>query len=171
MTDPQDSHLSALEEAMTGLVASHETLLDLTTRHRAAMARADTDALTRIIEAQEAELRIVARLEAQRRAAVRALVGGVARKAPEPPLAQALAKVADPLRDRVAQLAERLRGLVGRLIRERDVVRQATVSLVGHMEGLMRQVAQSLSQSGAYARSGQVEAPQQPIVTGLDVTT
>ena len=176
MSEPQntpthETTLAELETTLAGLVASHETLLDLTTRHRAAITRADAAELTAVITAQEEELRVIATLEQRRRAAARALEGGVARRAPEPTLTQALSNAAQPVRERVSALAEKLRGLLGRIIRERNVVKQATASLVGHMEGLMRQVAQSLSASGAYARTGRVEAPTQPIVTGLDITS
>ncbi|MEL7473561.1 MAG: flagellar export chaperone FlgN [Planctomycetota bacterium] len=160
-----------LERSLHELVQSHERLLELTVQHRAAIARSSAPELDALVRAQHTEIKRIAELEQHRRQAVRELVGGLPRRAPQPTIETVLQRVAGEVRERIGGLAERLRGLLTRLQRERAIVQRATASLVSHMEGLMRQVAASLSPSGAYAASGRVEAPRQPIAAGLDVTS
>jgi hypothetical protein len=51
---------------------------------------------------------------------------------------------------------------------EQNLLRVVSRVLLAHMEGLMRQIAQSMSHSGTYARSGVV--PSSPaVVTSLDL--
>jgi hypothetical protein len=47
-------------------------------------------------------------------------------------------------------------------------IKAATVSLVAHMEGLMRQVGRQLSHSGTYTKRGYVEAGG-CVVSALDL--
>lgn len=169
---PADDAARELESTLERMIEAHEALLALTRQHRAAISKADAKALGAIAAEQHAQIRRIGELEQARRAAVRALMTRPSgRRAPEPTIAQVLECLHGPMRERLGNLAERLRGVLTRLRDEREIVKRATANLVSHMEGLMRQVAASLSASGAYGRSGRVEAPTQPIATGLDLTT
>ena len=65
-------------------------------------------------------------------------------------------------------LAERLRELLARLQREHAALKEASLALAGHMEGLMRQLSKRLSHAGTYGRTGMVESRVQ-VVSALDL--
>ena len=71
------------------------------------------------------------------------------------------------VRGKLAAAAATLRALVTRVSQEAASLRSATMTLMAHMEGLMRQVARSLSHAGTYGQRGVVAGNQ--IVTSLDV--
>ena len=87
---------------------------------------------------------------------------------PAPTLRQIALSLPEPQRTRLSGQAERLREMMERVQRESGTVRAATRSLLAHMEGLMRQVARSLSHAGTYGSGGRVQAAH-AVVSSLDV--
>lgn len=154
------------------LIEAHETLLAMAREHRGLIARADGAGVEALSVRQGELVRRIATLEQHRRAAARALVGrGGRRGDAEPTLQQVCAALPEPRRTEVAARAEKLRGLLGRVREEHRVVRRATTLMLGHMEGLMRQVAQALSHAGTYSRQGAIGAGSAAVVSALDLTT
>ncbi|MBL8874433.1 MAG: flagellar export chaperone FlgN [Phycisphaerae bacterium] len=157
-----------LRALLREFLAQHETLLGLTTEHHEAIRQADPLRCERVMQAERNTLASIAELESRRQNLVR-------RAQTEIRPAQAVARLSDlarcaPEGERAGliEMAERLRGLVARVQEEQNIVRVVSRVLLAHMEGLMRQVARSLSHAGTYARSGAVAAGS-PIVTSLDV--
>lgn len=150
-------------------IAQHEKLLSLTTEHHEAIRQADPLRCERVMQAERSTLASIAELESQRQQLVKR---AQAELRPLPPSISRLSDLArcapEAIRTNLVEMADRLKGLVTRVQEEQNVVRVVSRVLLAHMEGLMRQVASSLSHSGTYAKSGAVAAGA-PIVTRLDV--
>lgn len=168
---PQDNSLaSSLERLLEALLAVHRGLLEVTARQRDAVRRADTVAMDACLREQMAGLARAAELERERAALVaRVAPGGLGRGVPVTLTALA-GLVEGPARERLLGLAGELRTLVVRLREEQAVVRAASATLLSHMDGVMKQVAQRLSHAQTYGRRGSVE-PVAAVVTTLDLTT
>jgi len=152
-------------ESLLRELAVHQTdLLALATEHRAAIARADTGAIASCVERQAAILER-SRASEQRR---RTLVETWAPRERGITLTDLASRVEEPARTRLLALGGQVRTLVERLARENRIVRAATESLMAHMDGLVRQVARRLSQSGTYSRRGGIDAGT-PLVAGIDL--
>jgi hypothetical protein len=170
MIAEQDNSLAAsLERLLAALLSAHRELLDVTARQRDAIRRADTADMEACLRDQLAGLARAAELERERTALVARTFPGPARGAPA--TLTALAGLCEgPARERLLGLAGELRALVVRLREEQAVVRAASATLLSHMDGVMKQVAQRLSHAQTYGRRGSVE-PVAAVVTSLDLTT
>lgn len=172
-----EAEVAELESLLEHLLREHEELLTLAGTHRAAIAAADPHSLGTCVQRQAEVARRVEELE-QRRMAVMARVGERMKKlakgkpieaVPDRPTVSWLAKsLAEPVRTRLVALADRLRELLARLQKEHAALREASVALAGHMEGLMRQLANRLSHAGTYGRRGLVESRVQ-VISALDL--
>lgn len=158
-----------LRDLLTEFIAQHEALLRQTTEHHEAIRQADPLRCDRIMQAERATLARIAELESQRQQLVKRAQNEI-RPAPA-----SLARLSDlarcapeAIRTNLIELAERLKSLVARVQEEQNVVRVVSRVLLAHMEGLMKQVARSLSHAGTYAKTGAVGAGA-PIVTSLDI--
>lgn len=175
-SSPAPTFQAAIHDELRALlaefIAQHETLLRLTTQHHEAIRQADPVGCERVMQGERATLAAIADLESRRQQLVKRA------QAELRPLPPSIAKLSDlarcapaypeAIRTNLVEMAERLKGLVVRVQQEQNVVRVVSRVLLAHMEGLMRQVASSLSHSGTYAKSGAVAAGA-PIVTSLDI--
>lgn len=161
-----------LEALLRDLIAHHERMLSLCIAHAGALARADGPATARLIEEQQTVGRAIIDLDARR---TRLVAGWNAGTPPTPgapggTLSALAARLPEPARARVLDLAARLRGILSALVDQQRVVARASETLLGHMQGLMAQVARKLSHAGIYARPGApVAVAGGPVVSGLDV--
>ena len=158
-----------LRGLLAEFIARHETLLSLATEHHEAIRQADPLRCERVMQAERATLAAIAELESRRQSLVKRAQVEIR------PLPASIARLSDlarcapeTLRANLLDMSDRLKALVARVQEEQNVVRVVSRVLLAHMEGLMRQVASSLSHSGTYAKSGAVAAGA-PIVTSLDV--
>jgi hypothetical protein len=143
---------------LAAMLSQHEALLEAVRRHRAALSRADRDAIAEAMRTQAACIERIRAADAERRRAFGdAAVPEIARALPE------------GARREVMDLGGRLRALIEQVRGEQAVVEAASRSLLGHMEGLFRQVSARLSHAGTYGRLGRVDAGQQ-VVSGIDLT-
>lgn len=157
-----------VEDLLTALLAEHRAMLDLAARQRDALRTADTRAMDACLGEQRERLARIAALDEERRRLVESVLhsskGGPAT------LAQ-LAALAGPTdRDRLLALASDLKRHIERVREELGVIRAASASLMGHVEGIMRQVVQRLSHAQTYGRRGAVEA-RVSVVSSLDLTS
>lgn len=153
-----------LESILRELAVHQNDLLILATEHRAAIARADTSAIASCVERQAAILER-SRATEQRR---RTLIETWAPRERGITLTDLACRVEEPARTRLLALGGQVRSLVERLARENRIVRAATESLMAHMDGLVRQVARRLSQSGTYSRRGGIDTGA-PLLAGIDL--
>jgi hypothetical protein len=156
-----------LVRILQDLIAVHEQMLTIAGEHRSAISRADGAAVQACVEQQAVLIARVGQLETERLAAIAAVIP------PAPHGRATIAAVAERLpeaaRARILAAARALRDLVLRLQHESRVIREATTSLISHMDGLMLQVARALSQTRLYDPRGRID-PTAPVPSGLDLT-
>ncbi len=157
-----------LRDLLTALLARHEAMLRHTQQHHEAIRQADVRRVEQIVRDEQATLAAIADLELKRQS----LVARAAREiTPAPKNLSRLSDIAlhCPASERteLLELSARLRKAIERLQQEQNLLRVVSRVLMAHMEGLMRQVARSLSHAGTYGQRGVVAGNQ--IVTSLDV--
>ncbi len=160
----EDSALARVEAIVGELVDRHEAMLVALGEHRAALTSADTVRLGLSLEACADILESIAALEDERRA----LLGEGDKESKRTTIAQIAQRLEGPRRDRLLELGGRLRTLIQTVRTEQATLARAAESLASHMEGLIRQVAAKLSQTGAYGRDGRV-GDASAVVSALDV--
>lgn len=175
LSTDQASELRALLEELT---LHHEHMLTLLSQHRAAISRADGTALDACITAQQEAAIRLSDLDSRRLRLVREVWHGgnpaAARRgavAPTPALTLSFlaSRAAEPARTGLLAAAKRLKEAMNAVAGKQRAVRMASDSLLGHMQGLIAQVARSLSQTGTYTRPGQQDAA--PVISALDMTS
>lgn len=178
-TDPE---IAELERLLEKLLTEHEELLALAGHHRTAIATADPHSLGACVQRQNEVMQRVAELEKKRLGLMARLMdkmrplaskasasGRSVEAVPDKPTVSWIAKaLPEPIRSRLVALAERLRDLLARLQREHAALKEASLALASHMEGLMRQLAKQLSHAGTYGRRGVVESKVQ-VISALDL--
>lgn len=158
-----------LEAILSELVREHEGLEAMAGEHRAAISTLDTDRLRGVVERTGEALTRVARLEERRCEVLGVAPPRLGKRVAGQPTVVELAPLIDgPRRERVLELAKRLRELVERVRARHAAIGRASESLATHMRGLMQQVAAELSGTNTYSPRGRVEAGT-PVMTGLDV--
>jgi hypothetical protein len=161
-----------VESLLDELLAQHEAWRGLQADQRNALRRADGDGVEDVVGRQSAVLQRIADLEERRRAVVKAACasGAVARADATGPvtLTQIAEALPEPGRGRLLDLAGRLKALLADIDSQNRMLKSATHTLVTHMEGLMRQVARTISHSGTYGRRGYVDSTP-TVVSGMDV--
>jgi hypothetical protein len=163
----QSQPAQALDALLNDLLNVHRALLIAAEDHRSALRAADG---TRVQAAAEraATLHQLNTLLDQRR---RELVAAhpIPGQPPEKVRLSDLAMLVEqPDRDRLLGLAEETKAVMSRVNDEHRTIRVATDVLLAHLEGLMRQVGQTLSHARTYTRKGFVEAGS-PVVSALDL--
>lgn len=149
----------ALTRTLEAMIEQHEILLEAVLEHRAALSRADREGVAEAMRVQVGVIERIREIDAGRRKAFgqTTTVQDIALVLPEETRAELL------------NLGAKLRACIEKVRTEQAVVAAASQALLGHMEGLFRQVAARLSHAGTYSRGGCVETGQQ-IVSGIDLT-
>lgn len=154
--------LDKLESLLSDLESEHETLLELAGQQRDAICNADARQLGQIVEQTAATLGRIATIEHSRRQVIAQPDGSL-------PTVDQIASNATPHHAQVlAHRSKSLRELMIRLKDEHEAVRQASLALSNHMNGLIEQVSAKLSHSGTYGRTGAVDPGRQQVVSSLD---
>ncbi len=163
-----------LNTLLDGLIAAYERLAVAGMGHREAIRTADTHGMDRAVRAQTAMFRELAKLDQQRRELVahaHASFPALSRTATDRTTLSQLATLAsDSKRADLARKAEALRAVVRGVQEQNTGIKTATLSLVAHVEGIMRQVARQLSHTGTYSRRGVVEAVP-GVLSAVDLST
>lgn len=161
-----------LEGVLDAYLARYDQLAGQVGAQREALRRADGAGVAEATSAQRVILEAIAMLEARRGALVNdaaACLPSLARPRKGPitlrEVAQALPVQNAP---ELLRKAERLRARVIETHEATRVVAGATKSLLGHIEGLMRTVAQQISHAGTYSQRGVVESGG-AVVSSLDL--
>jgi len=149
----------AIAHILAAMIEQHEALLEAVRHHQASLRRADRDGIAEAMKAQTVAIGRIRQIDAERREAFghAMAVQDIAATLPEAAKAEVL-ELAGKLRDRIETVR-----------REQAIVECASRTLLGHMEGLFRQVSARLSHAGTYGRLGRVDAGQQ-VISGIDLT-
>lgn len=161
---------SRLESLLTALQQVQRSILEATARQRDAMRRADPIGVQLATADLGQHTTRLSELERDRVALVRdAEDAALFTKASGPATLRVLAGACPPnVRAGLMKQAQALRSLMEEVARETNSTRAATLTLLAHVEGVMRQVAGRLSHSGTYSRRGVVEAGAS-VVSAVDV--
>lgn len=166
---PRAPSAAELEALLTDMLAHHERMLALAREHAGALRRADAVGVARAVQAQQQAGRAVVDLEARRARLVSAVAGPAASPA-KVTLSGLAMLVPEPARTRLTALAARLKSVLIAADAQQQVVLAASKALLGHMQGLMAQVARSLTHAGTYSRPGPAPVSASAVVhSGLDV--
>ncbi len=138
-----------LDLLLTDLETHHHQQLTLLEAHRAAIARADGDALAHCVLAQQQAAVRLSELDDRRAVLLRA-AGAV----PGVTLSALCDRAPAGLAAHLRQRATGLRALMTRCVRAQESIALASASLLGHARGLMAQIARRLSETGVYVRPG-----------------
>lgn len=157
-----------LRDLLVALLARHEAMLRHTKLHHEAIRQADVRRCEQIVRDEQATLAAIADLELKRQSLVARAMREIV---PTPKNLSRLSDIAlhcpDATRPELLELSARLRRTLENLQQEQNLLRVVSRVLMAHMEGLMRQVARSLSHAGTYGQRGVVAGSQ--IVTSLDM--
>ncbi|MBL8762796.1 MAG: flagellar export chaperone FlgN [Phycisphaerae bacterium] len=153
----------------------HDQLLAVAEEHRAALRAADGASVERCVRREVSLAEAASRLDSRRsrlaRALLDGLVGASAGAGRDATLAQLAPLIPEPVRSRVSEAAAALRVTAGSVRGRFAVLHAATQSLAAHAEGLVRQVAASLSHARTYGRGGACQAGVTHFLNVLDVRT
>lgn len=159
---------------LTALSDTHESMEQAFAQQRDAMRKADPNAFEQAAHAHRTCLEALMALDQQRRTLVADAVSLLPPLGRKPATQLTLTEIAATLpvndRARLVEQAKVCRQTIERVHTQQRTLRGATLSLLAHMEGVMRQVARSLSHAGTYTRKGFVEAGT-PVVSSLDLQT
>ncbi len=153
----------AVESLLTDLLAAYGELASLAAEHRAAISRADGDAVEACARREAGLAARLADIEQRRRALASAPPGE------RVTISSVVERLPQPARARAAELVSRLRETVKGVQRDYATIRAATQSIVAHIDGLVQQVSRRLSGTGTYGPEGRVEAAK-TVPCGIDVT-
>ncbi len=181
MTETREQPELLLRDTLGDLITEHERLLDLTRQQREAIAAADLPAMRDCATRQSELTQVIRQLDQRRIVAIATFAEGRGSRpgtrggrAGRPGQAMTVRRIADelpePSRTSLLEIADRLRSIITALKSEQEVVQDAVGCLAGHMEGLVRQIADTLSHTGTYARGG-APAKHHQVVSALDVTS
>jgi hypothetical protein len=162
-----------LEGLLADLASVYTSQAAHAAEHHAALRRADARAIQKAVEAQSHGAAALARLEQRRRELVAAAVArhpGLLKKSGGVTLTDIARLTEEPHRERLLAMAAELKRLVTGVHEITGTIKSATLSLLAHMEGLMRQVGRQLSHAGTYSRRGFVES-NTTVLSGLDLST
>ncbi|HYC99601.1 MAG TPA: flagellar export chaperone FlgN, partial [Phycisphaerales bacterium] len=124
----------------------------LADEHRAAISTADPAALARCVAAQQQAAAHLNQLEARRAAFLRSLgLRAPAQGGQAVTLTQLAALAPKPRAAALTAAAARVRTLLADAAQRRESVRLAGLSLMAHMQGIMRQITRNLSDTKTYA--------------------
>jgi hypothetical protein len=167
-----DACASALRDLLEATRTAYESLLQGMHEHREAIRAARPDLLPHAVATQERAIKALNVCEVRRRELAMRIVGSIAQLSARDPRTLTLSDMvhAAPAvqHDNLRALANEVRALGARAKETSAGLRGATMTLVAHMEGLVRQVERTLSHAGVYSRRGVVEA-NAGVVSALDI--
>ncbi len=151
-----------LDALLDAMAAAYARMGEVSDAHREAIRSADAYAVEDAVQRESIIFRELQKLDHQRRELVVLAHASfpMLRRTPadRTTLTQLAAHAPDTRRGVLTTKATELRDLV-RGVQDRNAsIRNAASALLAHMEGVMRQVARTLSHTGTYSRRGVVEA-------------
>lgn len=163
-----------LASLLEGFEDQHRALLAQVQAHRDAIRKADGAGVEQAAMAQTRTVGALGGLEQRRRELValacRRFAPLTSRRSVEVTLTDLARCLDEPRRSTLIRRAQDLKTLIATVHEQTSTVKATTVSLLAHMEGLMRQVGRQLSHSGTYSSRGYVE-PGGLVVSALDIAT
>lgn len=161
------SQCDALESLLLDMERHAAAAARLADEHRAAIASADAANLARCVAAQQHAASELSTLESRRAAFLKSM--GLRQSAVT--LTQLAALAPAPRAAALTAAAARVRTLLADAARRRESVRLASLSLMAHMQGLLRQITRYLSDTKTYAPPHRLALSAGTTAGTLDFTT
>lgn len=183
MTTLTPAQCDVLESLLADLEQHARASARLADEHRNAISTADAANLARCVAAQQQSASQLNTLEARRVAFLRSIglragaapmagPGGAAASAPSVTLSQLAALAPKPRAATLTATAARVRTLLADASQRRESVRLASLSLMGHMQGILRQITRYLSDTKTYTPPHRLLSAAAGTTAGsLDFTT
>lgn len=150
-----DKTITQLEEVLHAEIAAHERLLAAIRRKVDACRRSRRDEVESQCRLENQELQSLAQCEKQRLQLVADLTRALDPGARKPlRMGEMAAKLPEPARGRLLALRNQLRARAEEVKRESSVARQATETLMRHMQGIMQAIGGAITGIVTYNRSG-----------------
>lgn len=170
----------ALEALLADLESHARSAAQLAEEHRAAISTADAANLARCVAAQQQSVSQLNALEARRTAFLRSIglraqpannPAAAMNPAPVVTLTQIAALAPKPRAAALTAAASRARLMLAEAMERRESVRLASLSLMAHMQGLVRQITRHLSDTKTYAPPHRLSSITPATAGSLDFTT
>jgi FlgN protein len=161
LADPVADGFSVLSSVLSEQEAGYRALRSLVSARRDAIRVADLEALKHTLDRERTLVSKLASLDGKRTELASALAkrlglmerqGG--RPASVPTLTELLAKAPRDQRERLSEIAERLRDEINAARRESGIVRDAAERLAQHVAGVLQSVSAAFASSKTYGRAG-----------------
>lgn len=146
------SDLDRLAECLRALVEEHRRLLEVVTRHDAAMRSMDAGQIEQLVAVQEATRTRIIQAEARRRLIV-ATVVRQAKLAGEPTLSR-LATTFPTHRTALLAHRDELKSLATQIKSKTAVTTKIAQSILGHLNTAVRLLAGVVEKGGTYTKQG-----------------
>lgn len=154
-----DKHLQQLEAQLGGLLEAHDAMLALIRRKREAIRQAKPAVVQDCTRRENELVQKIGGLETERQRVVAALTAAIAPQSSQPlRLGQIAERCGEPQRGRLLVMQARLLERMNEIKRESAVVRQAMEGLLGHMQGMVQMLIQTVAGGGTYGQRGTMNA-------------
>lgn len=151
-----DKDLLELENCLRQMTQEHRELFSLLQRKQQAMRVARPDVVHDCCRQENIHVQRIGQIETQRQHVLGRLTAKVAPKSKEPlTITQIADHAGEPRRGRLLVLRQQLREMIWACKRENEIARDATQSLLNHVQGVIQQVASAMG-VGTYGRRGTV---------------
>lgn len=154
-----DKDLRQLEGQLRELLAEHEAMLALIRRKREAIRQAKPAVVQDCSNRENQHVQAIGRIESERQRTVAALTAAIAPQSSQPLRLGQIAETCDePRRGRLLVLQAQLIDRMNEIKRESAVTRRAMEGLLGHVQGMVQTLLQSVAGGGTYGARGRVDA-------------
>ncbi len=154
-----DKDLIELETCLRQMIDEHRQLLSLLQRKQLAMRKANPAAVQDCCRQENVHVQRIGQVETQRQQVLGRITAEIAPKSKEPlTIMQIADRAGEPRRGRLLVFRQQLREVISNCKRENEIARDATQSLLNHVQGVLQQVA-SMMGVGTYGRRGNVPQP------------
>lgn len=168
MSAVTQQHTERLEEILRGLMAEHETLISLASKHREALRAADAPEMSRVAAQRSAVNARIVELDRQRAELVSELAQTLGMQGAGMTVRALIAAIGGQSAKQLSALAEKLRQLIEKARTEQAALRDATAAVAGHLGGVLTQVVRTCSVGQTYTARGKM-APGTSMPAAMDL--
>lgn len=170
LIDPAAPELDELEAVLKKLAEAQHALLACIDARRDAMREADAFGLGRCLTRESEVVGEIGRLDERRQKVVGAIAAMIGSERGErTTFSEIASRVPGDRGVALRTMALSLRELMERVQRQNASARSAAEMLAAHMQGLSKQVAQTLNHAKTYGRRGTVDVGP-AVISGVDAT-
>jgi len=154
-----DKDLQQLEQHLRDLLAEHDAMLTLIRRKREAIRQAKPAVVQDCSARENAHVQKIGSIETQRQRVVATLTAAITPQSSQPlRLGQIAERCSEPQRGRLLVLQAQLIERMNQIKRESAITRSAMEGLLGHVQGMVQTLIQTVAGGGTYGQRGTMNA-------------